>query len=109
MALTNEPKAASMRYWLSFDLGLRGDYDALYAWLDEQGAKECGDSVATFQSKKTREEIVKEVKRVLDDKKNPRVYIISTKSGGKFVLGKRKLRAPWSGYAEVSVSGGEDV
>jgi hypothetical protein len=39
------------RYWLSFDLGLQGDYDNLYAWLDKQGAQECGDSVATFEVK----------------------------------------------------------
>jgi hypothetical protein len=39
------------RYWLSFDLGLQGDYDSLYAWLDKQGAQECGDSVATFEVK----------------------------------------------------------
>lgn len=96
-----------MRYWLSFDLGLQGNYDALYAWLDEQGAKECGDSVATFESRKNRDQIIKEIKRVLDEKKNPRIYII-TESRGKFALGRRKIRAPWSGYAEASVTSGED-
>jgi len=34
-----------MRYWLSFDLGLRGNYELLYAWLDAMEAKECGDNV----------------------------------------------------------------
>jgi len=97
-----------MRYWLSFDLGLRGDYDALYSWLDKLGALECGDSVATFQSKKSRDQLVRELRNLLDAKKNPRVYIVSRQSG-KFVLGRRKARAPWTGYAEISVSGGEDV
>jgi hypothetical protein len=32
--------------WLTYDLGIRGNYSALYAWLDEHGAKECGDSTA---------------------------------------------------------------
>jgi hypothetical protein len=97
-----------MRYWLSFDLGLHGDYDALYGWLDQQDARECGDNVATFESKKPRDEIVKELKNLVDDKKNPRIYNISRKQGGKFALGKRK-RAPWTGYAEVAVGSGEDV
>jgi hypothetical protein len=96
------------RYWLSFDLGLQGDYDVLYGWLDQQSAHECGDSVATFKSKKTREQIAGELKLLFDDKKKPRVYLISMKQGGKFVLGRRK-RAPWTGYADVSVGSGEDV
>ena len=97
-----------MRYWLSFDLGLHGDYDVLYGWLDKQGALECGDSMGTFRSEKSRDQLTKELKSLLDEKKNPRIYIVSMKSG-KFVLGRRKVRAPWTGYAEISVSGGEDV
>ena len=34
--------------WLSFDLGVAGDYPGLYKWLDEHDAVECGDSVAFF-------------------------------------------------------------
>ena len=30
--------------WISYDLGVRGDYEGLYAWLDSHGAKECGDT-----------------------------------------------------------------
>jgi hypothetical protein len=29
--------------WISFDLGVRGDYEGMYAWLDTHNAKECGD------------------------------------------------------------------
>jgi hypothetical protein len=115
-----------MRYWISYDLGLRGNYDQLYAWLDKHGARECGDSVATFLSKKSRAEVVKELSDVLDlsgkqratgargaaavlggEKPiNPRIYIITMKEGGKFVFGRRKP-APWTGYAQVLDSGEE--
>ena len=95
------------RYWLSFDLGLQGDYESLYGWLDKQKAKECGGNVATFVSKKTRDQIMRELSSVLDPGKNPRIYIISTKQGGKFILGKRTLAA-WTGYAQVSLESGEE-
>ncbi len=87
-----------MRYWLSFDLGLRGSYELLYTWLDNMGAKECGDNVATFVTEKTREQINEELSGFLDEK--ARIYIISKKKGGRFILGKRKV-APWAGYAEA--------
>src|SRR5689334_10828031 len=32
--------------WMSYDLGVKGDYEGLYAWLDDHGAAECGNSVA---------------------------------------------------------------
>lgn len=35
--------------WLSYDLGVNGDYEGMYAWLDNHGAKECGGSVAYLQ------------------------------------------------------------
>ncbi|MHB9292468.1 hypothetical protein Holit_01566 [Hollandina sp. SP2] len=38
----------STRVWLSYDLGIKGDYANLYIWLDEHKALECGDSIATF-------------------------------------------------------------
>lgn len=37
-----------MRIWLSFDLGVSGDYEGMYAWLDDKRAKECGSSVASY-------------------------------------------------------------
>ena len=40
---------ASEAIWLSYDLGIRGDYESLYAWLDQHNAKECGDSLAFFK------------------------------------------------------------
>lgn len=31
--------------WISYDLGVGGDYEGLYAWLDNNEATECGDSL----------------------------------------------------------------
>ena len=104
------------RYWISFDLGLQGNYEDLYAWLDRQdykdkgdrqGAKECGDNVATFVSDKSRNAIEKEVIANLGGQRNARIYIVTMAGGGKFVLGKRKF-APWKGYAEVASDSGEE-
>ena len=36
-------------FWLSYDLGLSGDYNSMYIWLDNHKAKECGDSLAVFK------------------------------------------------------------
>jgi len=88
------------RYWLSFDLGIRGNYDALYEWLDNMGAEECADSLASFTSDKRREEIASEVASILDP--SARVYLIGKRARdgrvvGNFVMGKRR-RSAWAGY-----------
>ncbi|MDP8239853.1 MAG: hypothetical protein P9X24_12250 [Candidatus Hatepunaea meridiana] len=96
-----------MRYWLSYDLGLRGHYNELYEWLDNVNAKECGESVATFLSDMSPQEIEDELEEILNT--GARIYLVwkpeigSIK--GKFILGKRKKKPPWFGYAEVE----EDV
>ena len=97
-----------MRYWLSFDLGLRGNYEELYEWLDNVEAVECGEGTASFVTSKTRDLIIKELKKILD--KNARVYIISkykSKYVGKFVLGKRK-KTPWAGYGGLPIGEEEE-
>ena len=94
------------RYWLSFDLGLHGNYDALYEWLDRQDAQECGDSVATFRSNQPRDQVAKEIKEILRGTKNARAYLISMKEGGRFVVGKRKVSS-WKGFAQVPADGGD--
>jgi hypothetical protein len=95
------------RYWLSYDLGLRGNYDQLYGWLEGLDAKECGDSVATFVSDKGFEELKKELKPIVG--KSARIYLIGRDAGGKWrgkwLFGSRK-RAPWFGYASIP---GEEV
>lgn len=92
--------------WLSYDLGVKGDYEGLYAWLDENHAKECGDSVAFFSyeySESFLEDISKNLHNSMNLTKNTRIYIIyrnpkTKKVNGRFILGRRKA-PPWVGYA----------
>ncbi len=84
------------RYWLSFDLCLRGNYDKLYQWLDSAEAVECGDFLATFNATKSLEELTGELSSLVDE--NARLYLINPPKGGIFIKGGRK-RAPWAGYS----------
>lgn len=99
------------RCWLVFDLGLRGNYERLYAWLDKMQAEECGDSVATFITEKTRAEIKEELSKFLD--KNARIYFIESQGGivrnkevgrgiGGFIKGGR-ITSPWAGYGKEQI------
>lgn len=91
--------------WLSYDLGIDGDYESLYYWLDSHEAKECGDNIAAFYFKK-QEDILLEIKDSIEKSVNmrdkDRIYIVYKKNdgkyAGKFIFGKRKS-APWDGYA----------
>jgi hypothetical protein len=96
-----------LRYWLAFDLGLRGNYEELYGWLDALEAKECGENLATFRSTKTREQISQELSSILGSDRNVRAYLISMRQGGKFILGKRKA-SPWMGYSQQAVEAEEE-
>lgn len=94
-------------FWLSYDLGLKGDYEALYEWLDEHNAKECGDSLAVFfkncfNPTQPDKEIADSLKKRINFQKNDRVYLIwsddeTGKPKGKFIIGRRK-NAPWEGF-----------
>jgi hypothetical protein len=91
--------------WLSYDLGVDGDYENLYAWLDHKEAKECGDNVAAFKYdylNDFEEKIKSDIEQHISLRKNDRIYIIfrddNQKMKGKFIFGGRK-KAPWSGYA----------
>ena len=107
--------ATKKAIWISYDLGLKGDYTGLYSWLDSLNAIECGDSIAyftkTFDGDITdtlKSEIAKNVKLNAND----RIYIIYKEPGtgnakGKFLMGGRK-RAPWEGYA-IAQGSGEDT
>jgi hypothetical protein len=94
--------------WLSFDLGVNGDYEGMYAWLDDHHAKECGDSFAylTFESKRDiAQAVLKDLKKTVHTTRNSRIYLVylneQGKAKGKFILGSRKS-APWTGYGAVS-------
>jgi hypothetical protein len=105
--------AKNKTYWLSYDLGLKGDYPSLYRWLDDQSAFECGDSLAVIKGSvfQNSEQVAEDVMKNVDfDEKKDRLYIIEMVDGkmkGRFILGKRK-RAPWEGYSTKSVILSED-
>jgi len=90
------------RYWISFDLGLMGDYSHFYEWLDTHNAEECGAGTAAIVSMKSLDAIVAEMKEILRDTPRARAYILSKlpdgRFGGKFVVGGRR-KAPWAGFA----------
>jgi len=96
--------------WMSYDLGLKGDYENLYDWLDSHQAKECGDNLAAFEFEFEHDllkELAEDLKTKVQLDKANRIYVIYPYSDspgscmrrkGKFLFGKRKP-APWSGYA----------
>lgn len=97
--------------WLSYDLGVRGDYASLYAWLDDHSAKECGDSLAflNYSFKGDLETAIEgELQKVIDVDKRTRIYLIyrdvdAKKNRGIFLFGGRRA-PPWSGYSEKGKS-----
>ena len=99
--------------WVSYDLGVQGDYEGLYAWLDSQHAKECGDSLAFIEYHYTKDlvsELKKELLKSFKTDKKTRIYTIrqeGEKLKGRFILGGRKT-APWAGFSPVE-AGTEDV
>jgi hypothetical protein len=97
----------SIRIWLSYDLGVKGDYTGIYTWLDEHKAIECGDSIATFffdDAGDIKTTIKESLKASVKFEKNDRVYLIfKNQKGsytGSFIMGNRKS-SPWEGYASV--------
>lgn len=106
-------KTISKAIWLSFDLGIGGDYPGLYKWLDNHKAIECCDSVAFFNydiDSSLEKDIVDIVKNdVLKNvtlRAGDRIYMIrrevkgsSCSVRGCFIAGKRKS-SPWKGYGD---------
>lgn len=92
--------------WISFDLGVRGDYEGMYAWLDSQEATECGDSLAYLKYEYEDdlvESLRKDLKESIETTKKTRIYVIwqdpdSRSVKGRFIVGGRKA-PPWAGYA----------
>src|SRR5262245_19134846 len=92
--------------WISFDLGIRGDYESLYSWLDAHRAKECGDSVAVLKYEYTDslpDRLRTDLEEAIDVDKRTRIYLVfrersTNKNKGIFLFGGR--RAPvWAGHA----------
>ena len=99
--------------WLSYDLGVRGDYEGLYAWLDDRKAKECGDSVAYLEFEYKLDflaELRRSLQKAFVNSAKARIYVIHSvgkQSGakGQWVIGGRKS-PPWTGFGS---SGREEV
>ncbi len=103
-------------FWITYDLGLKGDYSGLYTFLDTVGAKECGDSIAFFEKNYVGDiisEIKKDILNYATISKTDRIYLIhneneSGKVKGNFLFGGRK-RSPWEGFAMGILGVEEDV
>lgn len=101
--------------WISYDLGVRGDYEGLYSWLDAHGAKECGDSVAVLNYEYTStlpEKLKAELKKAFAVDKRTRIYVIyreqaTNKNKGSFLFGGRRAAA-WTGYASTGAGAADD-
>ena len=100
--------------WLSYDLGVKGDYEGLYAWLDDHDAIECTESVAFFNfeiknAKNLIEELKEDISNNVNLSKRDRIYIIrklDNKMTGKFIFGNRKS-SPWVGYGSEETEADE--
>lgn len=91
--------------WLSFDLGIQGDYEGLYEWLGTWGAEECGDSLAFFHYPYKTDlvrELTKDIKEDVRLTGRARLYLIykdeASQLKGRFLVGGRR-RPAWAEYA----------
>ena len=79
--------------WMSFDLGVNGDYEGLYQWLDAHEASACGDSVAFFNYEAKGDlpgEIKKSLAKAIDvHLKKTRIY------SGQWGKGRTGNNDPW--------------
>ncbi len=88
--------------WMSYDLGVTGDYEGMYAWLDDRAAKECGSSVACFSFSHTGDvldSLKAQIKGAVSLNRHSRIYVIYTDeegTKGRFIIGGRRS-APWDG------------
>lgn len=95
--------------WLSYDLGVKGDYQSFYAWLDNHKAIECGDSLAVIKYEVPEgatlpDKLKQDLDASITFSKTDRVYVIwkndnDGNTKGRFIIGKRKA-SPWEGYGD---------
>jgi hypothetical protein len=101
--------------WLTYDLGSGGDFQGIYAWLDDNKAIECGNNCAYISDYEYPETITtdmnfvdffkKELEKNINFKSGNRIYIVRKsldtdkkgKSIGSFVIGKRRANT-WEGF-----------
>lgn len=111
-------KTMKKTIWISFDFGMKGDYDGLYKWLDKNDASERGYGLALVKnievpgSIKSKDkpdlEFLKYIKNQLSKNvkigTNDRIYMIwnsvnQNAARGGFLFGNKKP-SPWEGYAQ---------
>jgi len=107
---------ANKTFWLSFDLGIKGDYAGMYLWLDSHRALECGDSLALLKldvgDRGFVNVIKEEIKKHVQLNNTDRMYLMwrddkENKVKGRFLFGARRT-PPWAGYAPKEDSAQED-
>ena len=59
-------KSMKIAVWLSYDLGITGDYTGLYRWLDTHHGIECGNSTS-FIKFEYREDFLTEIKSSMEE------------------------------------------
>lgn len=97
---------AQTMVWLSYDLGVRGDYASLYNWLDSHKAEECGDSIAVFKytyEGRLQDALLSDLTSSVEITRRDRLYAIfkdgqTGRTKGAFLHGNRRASA-WTGYA----------
>ena len=72
--------------WISCDLGVNGDYEGMYAWLDDHGAKECGSSVAfvkpyDYDGEDLMQALECDIRDTVKIDKRTRIYVIRRVDG----------------------------
>jgi hypothetical protein len=98
--------------WLTFDLGVYGDYKGLYAWLDAHGANGCGEAVAvlTYRCQGSIPDRLREdLKKNISIDEHTSIYVIyrdpaTNENRGKFIFGERRTPA-WTGYSASKPEG----
>ena len=92
--------------WLSYDLGTNGDYEGMYAWLENLDAQECGSSVAFVKRYEFEGDLLESLKADIGDaitlNRRSRIYVMYKDDGrmrGNFLYGKRKA-PPWTGFGD---------
>jgi hypothetical protein len=104
-AKLSEERAVKSTIWLSYALGVNGDYEGMYAWLDNQGAKECGSGVTYLQFTHEGDllaSLKSEIEGAVALDKRSRIYVIYKKDekiSGRYLIGHRK-GAPWQGFGD---------
>lgn len=95
-----------MAIWLSYDLGVTGDYEGMYSWLENHGAKECGSSVAFLKNYESNDDFLEDLKKDIDKSvtlnRRSRIYVIFRDNGrlrGRYLVGRQKA-PPWTGFGD---------